>query len=281
MKAPKITVKNIIFITFGAILTALGLDLFLVPNKIAAGGVSGIATILHYIMHVPVGATMLVINILLFIVAFLLLGPGFGLKSIYGTVVVAVFVDLIAYLHPVAYTQDLVLSVIFGPLLTGIGMGIIFLQDASTGGTDIIAMIINKYTGLDIGEGLLLVDFSVTFFAGLAFGKLIGMYSLVAVIVNTQTIDYVVQGFALAFKVIVVTDRPKELIEYVTTNLGRGITLIDAEGGYTGQKRKMAWVILKRRRELVRFRNALRRIDKRAFIAVSTIKEAYGEGFNK
>ena len=200
--------KNFLYITLGAFIAAIGIDVFLVPNKIAAGGVSGIATILHYTIHVPVGMTMLVINIFLFLLAFLLLGPGFGIKSIYGTIALSLFVDILARWFNVTYTHDILLAVVFGDLLTGIGLATIFLQDASTGGTDIIAMILNKYIGLDIGQGLLFIDFTVTFFAGLFFGWEIGMYSLLAVLVNTHTIDYVVEG---KIEGICERDRPKRL----------------------------------------------------------------------
>lgn len=277
----KRTFKNFFYITLGTLIAALGLDIFLIPNKIAAGGVSGIATILHYTIHVPVGLTMLVINFLLFTLAFILLGPSFGIKSLYGTVVLSLFVDLIAKFFPITYSHDLMLAVIFGNLLTGIGLAMIFLQDASTGGTDIIAMIINKYIGLDIGQGLLLIDFSVTFFAGLFFGWEIGMYSLLAVLVNTHTIDYVVEGINTSFKVIVISEEWKKIKEYVKNNLQRGITIIDAEGGYKEEKRKMLWVILKRRRELVRLKEFVRDIDENAFITLSTVKDVFGKGFKK
>ncbi len=273
--------KNLFYITLGAFVAAMGIDIFLVPNKIAAGGVSGIATILHYTIHVPVGMTMLVINVFLFILAFLLLGPAFGLKSIYGTVVLSVFVDLFARWFNIIYTHDILLAVIFGDLLTGIGLAMIFLQDASTGGTDIIAMILNKYIGLDIGQGLLLIDFTVTFFAGLFFGWEIGMYSLLAVLVNTNTIDYVVEGIKVSFKVIIISEKWKDIRDYVKNTLQRGVTIIDAEGGYEGEKRKMLWVILRRRRELVRLKEFVREKDGNAFLTVSTVKDVFGKGFKR
>ncbi len=277
----KASFKNFFYITLGALTAALGIDIFLVPNKIAAGGVSGIATILHYTLHVPVGMTMLVINIFLFILAFLVLGPAFGVKSIYGTIALSVFVDLFTRLFNLTYTHDVMLAVIFGDLLTGTGLAMIFLQDASTGGTDILAMILNKYIGFDIGQGLLLIDFSVTFFAGLFFGWEIGMYSLLAVLVNTNTIDYVVEGIKVSFKVIIISERWREIRDYVKSRLQRGVTIIEAEGGYEGEKRKMLWVILRRRRELVRLKEFVRKTDSNAFLTVSTVKDVFGKGFKR
>ncbi len=273
--------KNFLYITLGAFIAAIGIDVFLVPNKIAAGGVSGIATILHYTIHVPVGMTMLVINIFLFLLAFLLLGPGFGIKSIYGTIALSLFVDILARWFNVTYTHDILLAVVFGDLLTGIGLATIFLQDASTGGTDIIAMILNKYIGLDIGQGLLFIDFTVTFFAGLFFGWEIGMYSLLAVLVNTHTIDYVVEGIKVSFKIIIISDKWQDIRDYVKNVLQRGVTIIEAEGGYEGEKRKMLWVILKRRRELVRLKEFVKETDQNAFLTVSTVKDVFGKGFKR
>ena len=277
----KDNIKNFFYITVGALLAAIGLDIFLVPSKIAAGGVSGIATILHYTIHVPVGMSMLVLNILLFILAFLLLGPSFGIKSIYGTIVLSLFVDIFARLFPITYTHDLMLSVIFGDILTGTGLAMIFLQDASTGGTDIIAMLLNKYIGLDIGQGLLLTDFTVTLFAGIFFGWEKGMYSLLAVLVNTNTIDYVVEGIKVSFKVIIISEKWQKIMEYVKSNLQRGVTIIDAEGGYEREKRKMLWIILRRRRELVRLKEFVREIDHNAFLTVTTVKDVFGKGFSR
>lgn len=273
--------KNFFYITLGAFIAAIGIDVFLVPNKIAAGGVSGIATILHYTIHVPVGMTMLVINVFLFLLAFILLGPGFGIKSIYGTIALSLFVDILARWLNVTYTHDILLAVVFGDLLTGIGLATIFLQDASTGGTDIIAMILNKYSGLDIGQGLLFIDFTVTFFAGLLFGWEIGMYSLLAVLVNTHAIDYVVEGIKVSFKIIIISDKWQDIRDYVKNVLQRGVTIIEAEGGYEGEKRKMLWVILKRRRELVRLKEFVKETDKNAFLTVSTVKDVFGKGFKR
>ena len=278
----KINFADVSVITVGSLLTALGINLFLAPNKIAAGGVSGIAIILHYLTKVPIGATMLTINVILFIMAFLILGRSFGLKSIYATVILSVFVDGLAQIIPNSWAvQDLLLAVLFGDFLTGIGIAMVLSRDASTGGTDIIAMILTKFTGIDVGKTLLFVDFLVTLFAAISFGKIIGMYSLLAVIVNTTTIDYVLEGISTSFKVIVITMKGKKIAERTIKELNRGVTILEATGAYTGEKRDMLWIILKRPREMIKLRNIVKEEDPTAFMTVSHIREVLGKGFRR
>ena len=281
-KGVKINLVDVSVITLGSLLTASGINLFLAPNKIAAGGVSGIAIILHYLVKVPIGATMLVINVILFIMAFLILGRSFGLKSIYATVILSVFVDGLAQIIPNSWAvQDLLLAVLFGDFLTGIGIAMVLSRDASTGGTDIIAMILTKFTGIDVGKTLLFVDFLVTLFAAISFGKIIGMYSLLAVIVNTTTIDYVLEGISTSFKVIVITIKGKKIAERIIKELNRGVTILEATGAYTGEKRDMLWIILKRPREMIKLRNIIKEEDPTAFMTVSHIREVLGKGFRR
>ena len=278
----KINFADVSVITVGSLLTALGINLFLAPNKIAAGGVSGIAIILHYLTKVPIGATMLTINVILFIMAFLILGRSFGLKSIYATVILSVFVDGLAQIIPNSWAvQDLLLAVLFGDFLTGIGIAMVLSRDASTGGTDIIAMILTKFTGIDVGKTLLFVDFLVTLFAAISFGKIIGMYSLLAVIVNTTTIDYVLEGISTSFKVIVITIKGKKIAERIIKELNRGVTILEVTGAYTGEKRDMLWIILKRPREMIKLRNIIKEEDPTAFMTVSHIREVLGKGFRR
>ncbi len=278
----KINFADVSVITVGSLLTALGINLFLAPNKIAAGGVSGIAIILHYLIKVPIGATMLAINVILFIMAFLILGRSFGLKSIYATVILSVFVDGLAQTIPNSWAvQDLLLAVLFGDFLTGIGIAMVLSRDASTGGTDIIAMILTKFTGIDVGKTLLFVDFLVTLFAAISFGKIIGMYSLLAVIVNTTTIDYVLEGISTSFKVIVITIKGKKIAERIIKELNRGVTILEATGAYTGEKRDMLWIILKRPREMIKLRNIIKEEDPTAFMTVSHVREVLGKGFRR
>ncbi len=278
----KINIGDFLLITIGTLITAAGIVIFIAPNKIAAGGVSGIGVILFHLLHFPIGLTMLVINFFLFIVAFFLLGSEFGLKSIYATIMLSLFVDLLEYVVPKNfYVNDLVIAVVFGNLLTGAGIALVMSRGSSTGGTDIIAMIARKYTNIDVGKALMAIDFSITVFAGIFFGKIIGMYSLLAVIINTNTIDYVLEGITTSFQALVVTSKPSEIKERILVELNRGVTLLKAVGGYTGEEKLALWVILKSPREIVRLKEIVKEEDPTAFITITHVREVLGKGFKK
>ncbi|MGB9824803.1 MAG: YitT family protein [Candidatus Hydrothermia bacterium] len=278
----KIDFVDFLIITLGTVITALGIVVFIAPNKIAAGGVSGVSIILHYLFHFPIGLTMLIINIFLFVLAFILLGSEFGIKSIYATVALSAFVDLLGWLIPKSfYVEDLVIATIFGDLLTGAGIALVMSRGASTGGTDILAMIARKYTNIDVGKALLAVDFIITLFAGIFFGKIIGMYSLLAVIINTNTIDYVLEGITTSFQAFIVTSRPIVIKDRILKELNRGVTLIRGIGGYTNEEKLAILVVLKSPREIVKLKEIIKEEDPEAFMTISHVREVLGKGFKK
>ncbi|MEO0247354.1 MAG: YitT family protein [candidate division WOR-3 bacterium] len=278
----KINWVDFVVITLGTLLTALGIVVFIAPNKIAAGGVSGISIILHHLFHFPIGLTMLVINLFLFVLAFFLLGSEFGIKSIYATIILSVFVDLLGWIIPSSlYIEDIVIATIFGDLLTGTGIALVMSRGSSTGGTDIVAMIARKYTNIDVGKALMGVDFVITLFAGIFFGKIIGMYSLLAVIINTNTIDYVLEGITTSFQAFIVTSKPFAIKDRVIKELNRGVTFLKAIGGYTGEEKLGILVVLKSPREIVKLKEIVKEEDPAAFMTISHVREVLGEGFKK
>lgn len=278
----KINWVDFVVITLGTLLTALGIVVFIAPNKIAAGGVSGISIILHHLFHFPIGLTMLVINLFLFVLAFFLLGSEFGIKSIYATIILSVFVDLLGWIIPSSlYIEDIVIATIFGNLLTGTGIALVMSRGSSTGGTDIVAMIARKYTNIDVGKALMGVDFVITLFAGIFFGKIIGMYSLLAVIINTNTIDYVLEGITTSFQAFIVTSKPLAIKDRVIKELNRGVTFLKAIGGYTGEEKLGILVVLKSPREIVKLKEIVKEEDPAAFMTISHVREVLGEGFKK
>jgi uncharacterized membrane-anchored protein YitT (DUF2179 family) len=273
-------VKEYFYITLSVFSVALGLSLCLIPNKVVQGGVSGISTILHYLIDVPVGVTMLFFNIVLFILAFKIMGIGFGIKSIYATFMLSVFVDLLYYLLPKDWIiTNLNTAVIFGSFLTGAGLGTVLSRNASTGGTDIIAAIVNKLTGFPTGWALLVTDFIITLFAGISFGKDIGIYSLIAVIINSFVIDQVLMGVTSSFEVMIVTKKGRKIADRILKEIGRGVTIFEGVGAFTNRKREVLWVIVKTRKEFISLKKMVKEEDKGAFISVKLAKEVLGEGF--
>jgi len=272
--------RSFLKISFGLLLLALGLNLFLIPNKIAAGGVSGIGTILYHLMGVPVGVSMLVMNAVLFIVAFKVIGKTFGARSIFATIVLSVMVDGMNYLIPMeAFTDDLLIAVIFGDLLSGMGMAIVFNNRASTGGTDILAKIINKHGHLEIGKSLLLIDFIIGASAGLLLQSVdVAMYSLLAIIINTFTIDAFLVSINVKKQAFIVSRTHKTIAKRIFDELNRGVTYLNAEGAYSGEERK-AMISVVGSRQIHQLLQIVREEDDRAFVAVSNVNETRGEGF--
>lgn len=274
--------KEMVIIFCGLALVALGLNLFLIPNKIAAGGVSGIAIVLYHLLHLPVGSSMLVMNLILFGVAFCFLGKGFGGKSILATIGLSVLTDFFAYALPTGvFTHDLMIATIFGNLMTGAGMAMIFNQDASTGGTDILAKLLNHFTAIDIGKSLLVFDFIIGVAAGLTLRSVeVGMYSLLGILINTFSIDIFISMITLKKQVWIISQRADEIAARIQQEMERGITYFHGEGGFTHTDWKIVMSVV-RPRQMPALRHIVHEIDAKAFVIIGSVNEVLGEGFQK
>jgi uncharacterized membrane-anchored protein YitT (DUF2179 family) len=267
-------------VSLGVLLTALGLDLFLIPNKIAAGGVSGIATILHYLISVPVGAAMLALNVPLFAVGIYRLGLRFGFRSLYGTITLSLVVDALAPFLP-APTHDLLLASLFGGVMVGLGLGLVFRHKGTTGGTDLAAAVLRTYTGVNIGQLLFLVDATVVIAAGITFGSAeLAMYALITIFVTAWLIDLVQEGFSYAKAFLIISDRPSEISAAIVKELNRGATAWPARGVYTGAEREVLLSVVNRS-EVTRLKDIVYGVDPRAFVILADVHEVLGEGFKE
>lgn len=266
--------------TSGAVLTTVGLVSFLIPHNIACGGASGIAIVLSAITNIPIGILLYLINGLLFVISFFVIGKEFGIRSIYCTFLLNFLIDFFDRIMPIpTYTgQDLFLTVFFGVIISAVGMAITFSQNSSTGGTDILARIFNKYFGTQMGVSLLLIDLMVGLAAGVTFNPTIGMYSIVGVIFNGLTIDYILKMIDTHLTLMIISEKEKEIVDFITNKLKRGASFIKGQGVYTATEKNLVYVALKRREmgEIVR---QLRSIDPRAFIIAHEASHVIGEGF--
>lgn len=276
------TIKEYILATIGTFITALGLVIFLIPSNIAAGGVSGLSIILNHFIPLSVGIWMYILNGLLFLIAFLTIGFDFSAKTIYCTFALNFFVDFLDRFSivPKYSGEDLFIVVFFGDILTAFGMAITFSQNASTGGTDIIARIFNRYFGTSLGTTLLFVDFTIGTLAGISFNARIGMYSILAIIINGLSIDFIMHGLELSSEVYIISKKNEDIANFVLDKLKRGATYIPAKGAYTGTNRNILMVVVKRRElnELIRY---IRRIDPSAFVIIKEVRQVLGEGFKR
>ncbi len=274
-------IKEYVLSTIGVLLTALGLVIFFIPNNIAAGGASGMAMILHRLLSaIPIGVWMYIINIVLFILGFTLVGRDFSFKTIYSTFALNFFIDLFdRRLKIPRYTGDgLMLAVFFGNVLASVGMAIAFANNSSTGGTDIVAKILSKYFHTPIGTTLLMIDFSIGILAGFAFNPRIAMYALLAIIINGITIDFILKGLELAVTMTIISGKVDSIKDYILNKMERGATILKARGAYSGRDLDVLYVAL-RRRELGEVLHAIKQIDPDAFVIVNEARYVLGEGF--
>ena len=278
MKAEKF--KEYIIITLGIILVALSVEYFFAPNKIAAGGVTGAAIVINAIMpNLSIGILTLVFNVVLFVVAFAFIDGKFGVKTIYASLGLSVILWVIEkFFNPVAVTTDLMMATIFGTLISAAGMALVFNENASTGGTDILAKILNKFFHLDIGKSLLIVDFIITFASILAFGINVGLYAMLSVILLGLVVDRLIEGFNVCKSVFIISKKNDEISRYIIYTLDRGCTFLKGMGAYTGEENDVLYAVVSRN-QFIKLKKFIKEIDSGAFITVGEVHEVLGEGF--
>ena len=275
----KKNIKEFALITIGILLVAISVVYFFEPNNIAAGGITGLAIVInHYIPFISIGPLVLMIDAVLFVIALIVLGAKFGAKTIYSSVLLSVSMWLMQTFIPINITNDLMLATIFGTLISAGGMAIVFNANASTGGTDIIAKILNKFFHIEIGKSLLMVDFLVTLLGAITFGINMGLYGLLSVIINGVVIDNIIAGFKTKSEITIISDKNKDISKFILNDLERGCTFIKGVGGFTGKDTALLYTVLDRS-EFIKLKNKIREIDKNAFITVGEVHEVMGEGF--
>ena len=275
----KKNIKEFALITIGILLVAISVVYFFEPNNIAAGGITGLAIVInHYIPFISIGPLVLMMDAVLFVIALIVLGAKFGAKTIYSSVLLSVSMWLMQTFIPINITNDLLLATIFGTLISAGGMAIVFNANASTGGTDIIAKILNKFFHIEIGKSLLMVDFLVTLLGAITFGINMGLYGLLSVIINGVVIDNIIAGFKTKSEITIISDKNKDISKFILNDLERGCTFIKGVGGFTGKDTALLYTVLDRS-EFIKLKNKIREIDKNAFITVGEVHEVMGEGF--
>lgn len=274
----KDTVLEYVYVIAGAAVIALGFNLFLLPNQVASGGVSGISTILNGLFGWNAGLVQYAFNIPLFIAGVIILGKNFGAKSLVGTLTLPAIVILTQDWQPV--TLNPLLGAIFGGIVVGGGIGLVFKGKASTGGTDLLAQIITKYTGLTLGTSVLLIDGIIAVSAAVVFDIEKGLYAIIGLYVTTKTIDIIQLGFSQSKMVYIISDQEEELRDTIYAQVNRGVTKVPAVGGYTQKERSMLLVVVYQT-EFTRLKQVIQTVDPSAFVIVSDAYEVLGEGFKK
>ena len=268
-------------IVVGSFILAAAFVLFITPYKIVPGGVYGISIVLHYMIGTPIGLMALCFDIPLTIIGMKVLGPRFGFKTVLGFSLTAVFTDTLTWLwgfEPLVH-GDALLSSIFGGLLCGLGLGLIFKSKATSGGSDIIAAIIAKYTRLPIGQLMIMVDSVIVLVGLLVFGDWkIPLYSWIVIYITGKVIDGVLEGINYEKSLFIISDKHEEIRDKIINNLNRGGTVIEGKGMYNMAERRIIFTVVSRR-ELIILEEYIHQIDPKAFLTVLDASEILGEGF--
>lgn len=265
-------------IVLGCALGALAYPLFLVPNHIAPGGLTGLATVLNYLFHWPVGTASLVMNVPLFIIGYRAMGRVFVIRSLAATVLFSALIDLIP-LPPM--TQQPLLGAVFGGVLLGAGLGLILRGGATTGGTDMVArMIHNRFQHISVGAILFSIDCCVVLMAGFFIEAEYALYAFVALYAASRLIDVVMVGLAREKACYIISSQHERVKQDIMQRLDRGVTVLRAEGGYSGQERPVLLCVMSAQ-EMGRLKAIVREADEDAFLFISDAHEVLGEGFRK
>lgn len=278
MKAKKYSItKELAFITIGTIILSCAYGIFLIPNKIAPGGFSGIAALINYATGLPAGTMSFVLNIPVLIIAWRMLGHKFVLKTLYATFLFSVLLDIVPF---VTLTNEGVLACVYGGVCTGIGIGMVFLGFGSTGGVDLAATLIHqRKPELKTGYIMAAIDILVIIAAAIITGAEKALYSIIALFVSTWMINFVTEGLHQAKLFMIVTAKRESIEKRILFELKRGVTQLDARGAYTNSNITMLLCVVERMSEVTRLRRIIREEDNSAFMVALSAREVLGNGF--
>lgn len=280
---PKIqaTIKDYAIMLAGLVLFVLSWTLFLVPAKITGGGISGLAAVIFYSSGIPIGATFFVINVVLVALAIRILGASFGIKTVFSMVVLSLLFAIPQDFFPGAIIQDNFLSAVLGGMLGGVGIGLVFSRGGSTGGTDIIAMIINKYHNISPGRIILYCDVIIigsSYFLVHSLDKMV--YGFVSMAVVSYTIDAFLSGSNASAQIFIISPKFDEIADFINSESMRGVTVLNGTGWYTQQNIKIIMTIVRKKETSLLFRK-IKEIDPNAFISMASVMGVFGQGFDK
>ncbi len=274
-------IKNYIFITFGLFINALGWVAFLIPAKIVGGGVTGLSSIIYYITDFPVGVSILIINSILILLAIKILGAKFAVTSIYGIVTISVFFMILPQFITQPIITDRFMSALIGGAIAGVGIAIAFINGGNSGGTDIIALIINKYRNVPPGRIILYCDLGIiasSFFISQSLETVV--YGYVVMAVFAYTLDLVIEGAKQSYQLTIMSQQSGLIADRITSELGRGVTLIKGTGWYTKHEVDVLLVVI-RKHDKTKVMKIIVETDKNAFISQAKVSAVFGLNFDK
>lgn len=270
--------KNVLLILVGLIFCALGFNLFLIPNNIAAGGFTGIAQLINSVTGFPVGTIALILNVPLFLVSMKSLGLRFGVRSLAATIGFSLLLD---NLHVPVITHDLWLSTVYGGLVSGLGFGLILRGSATTGGTDMLASLIHRLIpSIRVSVGMFIIDGLVILASAFVYDTAAAMYALICILISNVVIDFVLEGPNSSHSFFIISDRSDEIAARIMQELDRGVTGLEGMGMYSHQHKRVLLCVVSRM-ETVTLRRIVFSVDPRAFVISAKAHDTYGEGFKE
>ena len=271
-------IQRILLITIGAILMSVGLEIFLVPNNVIDGGITGISIMLSYLTGWKLGIFLFIFNIPFFFIGYKQIGKTFAFSTLYGIIILSIGTTL---LHPVpAFTQDILLATVFGGIVLGIGVGLVIRYGGSLDGTEILAILFNNKLPFSVGEIIMFFNLFILGSAGFVFSWDRAMYSLIAYFVAYKTIDITITGLDESKSVWIISDNARQIGDAIMNRLGRGVTYINGEGAYSGDDKKVIFCVINRLEE-AKLKEIVTENDDSAFLAVADIAEVRGGRFKK
>jgi len=277
MSLPKL-IKRALFIFTGAVLVSVGLEIFLVPNHIIDGGIVGISIILSHLSGWALGLFLFLLNLPFLLIGYKQIGKTFAISTLFGVIVMSIGTTL---LHPVeGLTEDPLLAAVFGGIILGIGVGLVIRYGGSLDGTEIVAILFTKRTPFSVGELVMFINVFILGSAGFVFGWDRAMYSLIAYYIAFKMIDLTIEGFQESKSVWIISDNHREIGNAIVARLGRGVTYLSGEGGYTGDDKKVIFCVITRLEE-AKLKLIVEDIDPTAFLAVGNIHDVKGGRFKK
>lgn len=277
----KSKLKNFSLLTISTLIMAVGIYFFKFANNFTFGGITGIAVLVAKFLPISASDFSFVVNILLLIIGWIVLGKSFAEKTAYSTILLSVSLSLLERIYPMSHplTNEPLLELIFAILLPALGSAILFNIGASSGGTDVIAMILKKYTSIDIGKGLMISDLIFTLAGFLVFNVKTGLYSLFGLIMRSALIDNFIESFNRSKYFHVVTSNATCICDFIQNDLQRGATIVNATGAFTGDDKYIILTVLSPS-QAVKLRNFIKEQDPKAFLLVSNTSEIIGKGFH-
>jgi uncharacterized membrane-anchored protein YitT (DUF2179 family) len=268
-------------ITFGLILTAVGWMGFLIPAQITGGGISGVCALFFYATKFPVGISFLISNVFLILISIKILGLKFGIQTVYGVIGLSFFFSVLQPFFPAPIVKDAFMAAVIGGILSGAGVGLVFSQGGSTGGTDIIAMIVHKYRDLSLGRLILYQDVIIIASSFILFHSIEKIvYGYVSMAITSYVIDLVLEGSNKSYQIFVFSKKHDEIATRISSEVGRGITLFEGQGWYSKEKMKILLVLVKKY-ESAQVLRIIKETDPNAFLSLGNVMGVYGEGFDR